>query len=95
VAAKNCSVGIPVWGVNDALSIYPNPSANGISTIRGLSANAVISVYNASGQLLFKKHSGEESALIDLKDQPRGTYFVRIIDGENTTGVFKVMNQLQ
>lgn len=62
------------------VSIYPNPSA-GVFNIEGLQANTEVTVTNAQGQVVF---SGDISSngLLDMTAQPKGVYFVRLINEE-------------
>jgi hypothetical protein len=69
---------------NDIL-IYPNPTT-GISTIKGKNIQK-IEVINVYGQII-KQYSiiNNQSTIINLKDEPKGMYFVKI----QTTDFIKV-----
>ena len=86
----DASVTLPT-GVNELVStendieIFPNPS-NGIFTIRSLTSNSeeqYLEVYNMLGA---KIHSSSKSKLaaytIDLSNQSKGIYFVKVFRGE-------------
>lgn len=69
----------------NTIEIFPNPS-NGIFTIRSQTASneeQYVEVYNTLGA---KIHASEKSKLsaytVDLSDQSRGVYFVKVYRGE-------------
>jgi len=61
--------------------IFPNPS-NGLFTIEGSANSAKVSVFNALGVEVYR---GEQvlTAMVDLSDQPKGIYFLKIESDEN------------
>lgn len=60
------------------ISIFPNPSANGIFNVT-LRENTVISVYDLVGGLILKRECRNADHLtLDLSAQPAGTYFVKL-----------------
>lgn len=67
---------------NGGLSIYPNPTANGIVSVETLEnlANATIDVFSLSGQLLLSNYVPlfNERKTIDLSGLSQGVYLVRI-----------------
>jgi hypothetical protein len=66
-----------------ALTIYPNPS-NGLFVIKSESDELKdIYVYNLLGDLIFEKTAASGSQFtIDITDQPKGVYFVKIVEKE-------------
>ncbi len=58
------------------LSIYPNPST-GILNIDGLPENTRLSVFNTFGKVIMKNEVST-SVEINLTDQAKGVYFIRI-----------------
>jgi bacillolysin len=88
----DASVTLPT-GVNELVSaendieIFPNPS-NGIFTIRSQTNNEeqYVEVYNMLGA---KIHSSAKSKLsaytVDLSNQSKGIYFVKVYQGEKCT----------
>jgi len=72
-----CAPGPPDVSIEDVpnwICIYPNPS-DGIFTIK-TDEQFSMSVYDISGRIL-KKHSISGSYTLDLRDQPKGIYFIR------------------
>lgn len=70
----------------DMFSVYPNPSAGRYSLSFENTNEAVIEVFNASGQLVFSEKvtaKGKAIKEINLTEQANGNYFVRMaIDGK-------------
>ncbi len=62
------------------VSIYPNPS-NGLFNIEGLQAEAQMTVTNAQGQVILEGNVSD-NGLLDISAQPKGVYFVRLINEE-------------
>lgn len=67
----------------DALSVYPNPSANGIFELRWPEAppcdDLILMVFNASGQQVHSEQMTEPNR-ISLDNLPQGTYIAVIAD---------------
>jgi len=73
-----------------AISVYPNPSANGLLTVDlgSYTGKKVITVYNIIGKIIFSKeiNSSLKNEKIDLSNEANGSYFVNIKnDKENST----------
>jgi hypothetical protein len=72
-----------------SISVYPNPSADGIFTVNtgNSSAKTIVTVSNIIGKVVFSKElnvTGKET--IDLSNEANGSYFVNIRnDKENST----------
>jgi len=85
---------------NDAsLSAYPNPfTENTVINISGVtSTNAVVNVYDVTGQLVEVLYSGEMDANSTYKfdysgDQAGGIYFVTLITAEGVTQTLRLAN---
>lgn len=79
-------------GVASALSIYPNPSADGRFTVSfaAAAASVSLSIANITGQKVFaqayQQSAKSYSKEIDLSGAAKGVYFLRIeVDGEVIT----------
>jgi hypothetical protein len=73
--------------INEEISVYPNPSASAFtvkySLKNTLSADAAILIYDLNGRMLVKKSLSEQEASVNIgNDLPRGSYFVKISNGE-------------
>ncbi len=66
---------------SEVISIYPNPSANGLFTV-GLgnySNKTIVTVYNIIGKIIFTKElNSSDRQLIDLSAEANGCYFIGI-----------------
>ncbi len=86
--------GLLVNGTNGSeIRMFPNPTVSGKSTVMGLDGENTITVYNVLGQMVSTLRTNEESATIDLAGQPKGTYLVKIVDGNNSSKTVKIVNQ--
>jgi len=65
-------------GLNDQISIYPNPS-NGIFNISGIDGNSNVGlkVINVHGETILEKIM-DASCKFDISNQPKGIYLVRL-----------------
>lgn len=70
------SVGINELAINYSFSIYPNPSTENHFTLSGKNIESV-QVYNAQGVIIKTVKILALETDIDLKNQPKGLYFVK------------------
>ncbi|WP_317897191.1 T9SS type A sorting domain-containing protein [Aurantibacillus circumpalustris] len=75
------------------VKLFPNPAANGKSTISGLSGTNRITVYNSIGQVILTQNVSEDTMSLDLSNQPSGNYLVKITDSNSESRTIKVVNQ--
>ncbi|MCC7331228.1 MAG: T9SS type A sorting domain-containing protein [Flavobacteriales bacterium] len=59
-------------------SIYPNPNNGNFTIDVGNFENVTIEIYNISGQLILKELLLKSITPINLKENPKGVYFVKI-----------------
>lgn len=78
-AISNCTVGINENTIpENEIIVYPNPSS-GIFTIEIENLeNAVVEIYNISGQLVKHQMLKNNYEIIDINQQPNGLYLVKI-----------------
>ena len=82
--SNNNNTGIVEHSKEISIRIAPNPS-NGMFNINvdGLNESLSLSIYSMSGQVIYSEQIPENAILvnkpIDLKDQPKGMYFIRLI----------------
>lgn len=87
--------GTPVSIQNNAegnfLTVFPNPSS-GKYNINAISKQVMYyEVYNSSGVLIDKKTVENTPPLIDLEQQPKGMYFLKIKRAENSFDFVKLI----
>ncbi len=75
---------------NDNIKIYPNPT-NGIFTIQCKDIQS-IKIININGQIIKQLSIDNEQFTIDLSNQPKGIYFVKI-KGDDFIIVKKIVIQ--
>ncbi len=83
VNTPNSGVSVSEIAFADDINIYPNPTKNGLITIK--SANNPISgveVYNVTGQLIFNSLTDRNQ--LDLSGFGSGVYLVRILSDDNS-----------
>ncbi len=76
--------------LENTLSIYPNPTKDWIA-ISGVSSNAVVNIYNLTGQVLIQQFVGLNNR-IDLTELPKGMYLVEV--QQDTERITKLVNKL-
>ena len=62
---------------NEAITLFPNPASNYV-TISGMSKEAVISISNLSGQIIYLSNSRSSDLTIDLTEFAKGCYLLTI-----------------
>jgi hypothetical protein len=75
------------------VKVFPNPAANGKSTITGLVGTNKVTVYNTLGQVVITQIVTEDTVKLDLSNQPSGNYMVKISDSTNESRLIKLINQ--
>lgn len=79
IVKVNACIGIDEQNPESSFEIYPNPNT-GIFTIKTSSASEVwIEIYDALGKQIKKELISLASVSVDISDQPKGVYFLRII----------------
>ncbi|MDZ4663469.1 MAG: LamG-like jellyroll fold domain-containing protein [Bacteroidota bacterium] len=73
------------------ISIYPNPTQNGLLTIKGAHKCDVV-ITNAVGQIVDVLKNSNETVEIDLSEKAAGIYFIQL-RSENNTSTFKVIKE--
>lgn len=68
------TVGMEELAGLESVDIYPNPATDHVNIIS--LADAEISIYNLSGQLI-KRIANENHSIIDLSTYEKGIYFIR------------------
>lgn len=73
--------------VQNQLLVYPNPSKNAFNLSWNFIGNADIMVYNYLGKTILTKNNIKENKYqIDLSNQSKGLYFIKInVDGKQAT----------
>jgi len=73
------STGIKNLEKNKSISVYPNPSLNGIFQVNNIGVKDVISVYNILGERVnatIKRNI--DSAFVDISPNAEGVYFIQV-----------------
>jgi hypothetical protein len=63
---------------HNLVSVFPNPSHNGLFTLNGLSPELKITVLDAHGKMLFVKYGSDNDPLLDFSEFGKGNYFLKI-----------------
>ena len=87
------TVGIVSMKGYENLSLYPNPTINGKISLSGLKGKNALSVYDILGQCILKEITEKERYEINLTEEPKGTYVLRITNTENQTKTIKIINE--
>ncbi|PCJ24238.1 MAG: hypothetical protein COA97_10110 [Flavobacteriales bacterium] len=69
---------------NDIFKIYPNPTTGQFTIeLENISTDVLVEVYDAMGKMIFAEKTSENNLQIDISNQPKGIYLVKIINGNN------------
>lgn len=72
------TTGINNYAATESISVYPNPSRNGIFNYSTEDAKAVITVYNIIGKQILNTEVNRGNHTIDLSAQANGSYFIAV-----------------
>jgi len=71
--------------VESNFNIYPNPTTGVFNIdVNTLGGTALIEVYSIVGQRVYNKITSDNSLIINVADEPKGIYFVKVTVGSNT-----------
>ena len=74
------------------LSVSPNPTFGNLQlSIRNSQFHGEVIVYDSNGKYLFSKKIEGENTELDLTRYAPGTYYLRVMDGQNVLKTFKVV----
>ncbi len=66
-----------------AAAVYPNPANEELNVQLGiLPGQKTIEMFTLSGQLILSKTSNSNMTLLDIKQVPNGSYFIKVINNE-------------
>ncbi|MDR0620187.1 MAG: leucine-rich repeat protein [Bacteroidales bacterium] len=71
-----------------ALLSYPNPTVNGVVTIKPTKAGEALEIYNIAGKRVGIRVTSEQESTLNLQELPKGAYFVKV--GGKTAKVVKL-----
>jgi hypothetical protein len=77
----------------ESLSIYPNPTNSGKTTISGLDFGSSVKVYDMLGQLVLAYTADKDVVSLDLSNKANGNYIVKIMNASGNVRVLKIVNQ--
>lgn len=67
-----------ISNLRSQISIYPNPNNGKFEVLSSGTGSLHIEVYTTTGQLIFKSNSKNSQQVIDISNQPAGTYFLKV-----------------
>jgi Secretion system C-terminal sorting domain len=72
------TMGDPVFDYADEFTVYPNPSPNGIISVRSSKAIAgTVEVWDMTGRKIFSENFKYGTLTVNLQNQPDGIYFLK------------------
>lgn len=90
---EGSGVGIEESNMNSEVLIYPNPSNGNITINTNATLVSQIEIFNVLGERIYKSLVTNTKFEIDLSSLPKGVYFIRIIDEQNTIKNKKIIIQ--
>jgi hypothetical protein len=88
---NNCITGFEESNFQESVLIYPNPSTTEIKLNFNREALYDVQFCNTVGAILFQTTTSAEQMKIDVRDFPKGIYFVAVRDEENNLAVKKIV----
>ena len=73
------STGLNHIDIKEALGVYPNPSNAQFTFKLNTAISGTIEIYDITGQMIYKQTIQSEKTEINLRSQPAGMYFYRVI----------------
>lgn len=92
IMTSSC-LGLDQFSQNQNLILYPNPTNNGITSLKNLEGTNTIEVYNIVGQSVTKMTVDKADILIDLSGKQKGIYFVKVTGSGGDSKILKIVNQ--
>ncbi len=89
-------LGADMKSISLNVSVYPNPTVDRLTLTVNEDDFAskkalVVQLYNMDGKLLRQKKVEGESTSIEMKELRTATYYLRVLDNENTVKTFKII----
>ncbi|WP_317897193.1 T9SS type A sorting domain-containing protein [Aurantibacillus circumpalustris] len=92
ISVVNCS-GLVQNNSNPNLVYYPNPVTNGLILLKNLEGSNKIQVFDVLGRSILTVQSDKIEVEIDLSDQARGNYFLKVTHSNGSAKILKIVNQ--
>jgi len=71
-------------GTNKQITIYPNPNSGQFTLALGnVNSNNLVEIYDIMGKKVFSKTVNKNKITIDIANQPKGIYLVKVSNGNN------------
>ena len=77
---------------NNPLSIFPNPSVDGLLTLNSIDRASLLSVHDLSGKLIAELYLSEGYNAIDLSHIVKGTYIVQLFNSTQSQTALWIRN---
>ena len=87
------ATGINSTDNNLTFETFPNPSKGIFTIIPGTTDKALVEIYNISGEIICKTTTIAQQTKIDLSKQPKGIYFVQLLDNNSNVTRKKIVVQ--
>ena len=76
------------------ISIYPNPIINMLNVNIGANSDLNYSIFNITGQIIFKGRFTSSNNRVDFSDLSKGVYFLQVLDTQlNKQNSYKLIKK--
>jgi len=76
------------------ISIYPNPIINMLNVNIGANSDLNYSIFNITGQIIFKGRFTSSNNIVDFSDLSKGVYFLQVLDTQlNKQNSYKLIKK--
>jgi hypothetical protein len=96
ICTQNCgrlNEGVDENSALAKLAIAPNPAKDGVTTLTGMKGTNTILVIDLLGQVIYREKTDNEQFTLNLGNIAAGTYFIRVINADNSTRVAKILKE--
>jgi len=84
ITSKQKSINFKGKSINSKIDIYPNPNKGQFTlALSNTNSDNLVEIYDVMGKKIWSKAVLTNKELIDISNQPKGIYLVKVVNGHN------------